>query len=63
MQTLRDKLIHHGASIKFVDHICSLRLNASFRYQTELEVVLKNLHREVQIQQVACHKALRNFKK
>jgi len=36
IDTLRDKLIHHGASVKFIDGICSLRLNASFRYKTEL---------------------------
>ena len=51
IETLRDKLIHHGASVRFVDGICNLRLNASFRYKTELVEVLNNLRHEVQTQE------------
>lgn len=61
METLRDKLIHHGASVQFVSRICSLRLNASFHYQSELDEVLANLRYEVYIQLVRNHKVLRQF--
>jgi len=63
METLRDKLIHHGASIKFVGNICSLRLNATFRYQREGKDILENLRREVKIQQISYHKVLRKLSK
>lgn len=61
IDTLRDKLIHHGASVKFIDGICSLRLNASFRYKTELVGILNNLRHEAHIQEVASHKDLRRY--
>ena len=63
MGTLRDKLIHHGASIQFVGQICTLRLNASYRYKIEVEAVLENLRQEVKSQEVASHKALRKYQK
>ena len=61
IETLRDKLIHHGASIEFIDGICNLRLNASYRYKIELAEILDNLRHEVYIQRIASHKALRHF--
>ena len=61
IDTLRDKLIHHGASVEFIDGICSLRLNASFRHKTELTEILENLRHEAHIQEVASHKALRHY--
>ncbi len=63
MGTLRDKLIHHGASIRFIGTICSLRLNASYRYKIEVEAILENLRQEVKSQKVASHKALRKYQK
>ena len=63
METLQDKLIDHGASLQFVDAICSLRLNASFRYQSEVSDILEHLRREVKIQQVIYHKNLRKYTK
>ena len=63
MQTLRDKLIHHGASLSFVGKICSLRLNASYRYKTEVEGIYQLLKQAVKIQKVAEHKALYVYKK
>jgi len=63
METLRDKLIRHGASIEFIDHICSLRLNASYRYKTEVEGIYDNLNREVEVVKVAEHKALYEYRK
>ena len=61
MGTLRSKLIQHGASISFVRRKCSLRLNASFRYKTEVEALLENLRREIELQQVANHSDLRKY--
>jgi hypothetical protein len=63
METLRHKLIYHGASVRFIDGICSLRLNASFRYKTEVAAILEKLKQEVIIQQTASHKALRKYQK
>jgi hypothetical protein len=63
METLRLKLIHHGASVQFIGKICTLRLNASYRYKTEVEAILDNLRKEVRLQQVASHKALRKYQK
>ena len=63
MLSLRDKLIHHGASVKFVGKICTLRLNASYRYITEVEGIYQNLKRDVEIQKVAEHKALYRYRK
>lgn len=62
METLRDKLIHHGASVQFVNRICSLRLNAEFPYQSEIAAIVDNLRQEVIIQQISQHKVLRIFK-
>jgi len=42
---------------------CSLRLNASFRYKTEVATILEKLKQEVKIQQVASHKGLRKYQK
>ena len=63
METLRHKLIYHGASIKFIYKICSLRLNASFRYKTEVAEILEKLKREVKIQDVASHAVLWKYQK
>jgi hypothetical protein len=63
MQTVRSKLIHHGASIKFVGKICPLRLNSSYRYQTEVEGIYDGLKQEVQVMKVAEHKALYKYRK
>jgi len=63
METLRYKLIYHGASIKVIGKICSLRLNASFRYKTEIAAILDKLKHEVKIQEVASHAVLRQYQK
>ena len=63
METLRSRLIHHGASVQFIGKICTLRLNASYRYKTEVEAILDNLRQEVRLQKVASHKALRKYQK
>lgn len=63
MQTVRSKLIHHGASVTFVGKICTLRLNASYHYKTEVEGIYDGLKREVEVLKVAEHKALYIYQK
>ncbi len=63
MQTLRHKLIHHGASVSFKKQICTLRLNASYRYKTEVEAIYQNLTQEIEFAKLAKHQALDKFRK
>ncbi len=63
MQTVRGKLIQHGASVKFIGNICTLRLNASYRYRTEVEGIYHNLRQEVEILKVSEHQALYEYRK
>jgi len=63
METLRSKLIHHGASLSFKNRICTLRLNSSYRYKTEVPGIYENLTREIEVQKVAEHQALYKFRK
>ena len=63
METLRRHLIYHGASISFKKRICTLRLNASYRYKTEVSGIYDNLKREVQVMKVAEHRALYKYRK
>ena len=58
METLRSKLIHHGASVSFRRRICTLGLNASYRYKTEVEAIYANLKQEIEVVKVAENQAL-----
>jgi len=51
METIRNKLIHHGASIELVDGICKIRLNKSFPYQSEVFKIIEMVRQQVKIQQ------------
>ena len=52
METIRNRLIHHGASVNIRDDIVSLRLNQSFPYQSEVTDILKVLRQQVFLQRV-----------
>lgn len=62
METVRDKMIHHGASVDFSDSICYLRINASFPYQQEMQAALAKLRTFVQIEQIKHSTKLRDYK-
>ena len=51
METIRDRLIHHGASIEVVNGIVRIRLNKSFPYQKEVLDILNQLRQQVQIEE------------
>lgn len=51
METIRDKMIHHGASVDFSGSVCYLRVNASFPYQQEMRVTLEKLRTFIHIEQ------------
>jgi hypothetical protein len=51
METIRNKLIHHGASIELVNGICKIRLNKSFPYQSEALEIIEMLRQQIKIQQ------------
>ena len=63
METLRSKLIHHGASLSFKNRICTLCLNSSYRYKTEVDGIYENLTQEIEVQKVAEHQALYEYRK
>jgi len=43
METVRELMIQHGASIRYVDGICTIRLNADYPYKTLIDKVLCRL--------------------
>jgi hypothetical protein len=52
METIRNRLIYQGASVKRKDGIILIRLNQSFPYQSEVLDILKVLRLQVKVQQV-----------
>ena len=52
METIRDRLIHHGASIEVVNGIVRMRLNKSFPYQREVIDILNELRQQRKIEEV-----------
>jgi hypothetical protein len=51
MSTVRNRIIHHGASIEIIDGIIKIRLNRSFPYKSEVIQALETLRQQVKIQQ------------
>ena len=49
METIRNRMIHHGASVEIVDGVVRIRLNESFSYQSEVFEILKALRLAVKV--------------
>ncbi len=43
METIRELMIEHGASIGFVEGICTIRINENYAYQPIIEQLLEDL--------------------
>jgi len=56
METTRAKLINHGGSIEFTDHICRIRINQTYPYKQEVYHILERMRKEYN--QVRPHSAL-----
>ncbi len=56
MSTVRNRIIHHGASIEIIDGVINIRLNKSFPYQSEIRETLETLRQQVKIQQAVYDK-------
>jgi DUF1680 family protein len=56
MSTIRNRIIHHGASIEITDGVVNIRLNGSFPYQGEVRETLETLRHQVKTQQAISDK-------
>jgi hypothetical protein len=56
MSTVRNRIIHHGASIEIIDGVVNIRLNRSFPYQSEVRQALETLRQQIKIQQAMSDK-------
>ena len=43
METIREIMIEHGASIKFVEGICTIRINDNYPYKPIIDGILGEL--------------------
>ena len=43
METIRELIIEHGSSIKFVEGICTIRINDNYPYKSIIEGILNDL--------------------
>ena len=43
METVRELMIEHGASIQYVEGICTIRINDNYPHKSVIERVLKDL--------------------
>ena len=50
METIRNRLIRHGASVNISDGVIGIRLNESFPYQHQALSILNQLRQLVRIQ-------------
>ncbi len=56
MSTVRNRIIHHGASIEIIDEVIKIRLNRSFPYQSEVRQALEALRQQVKVEQAVSDK-------
>lgn len=43
METIRELMIEHGASIQYVEGICTIRINDNYPHKSVIKRVLKDL--------------------
>lgn len=43
METVRELMIEHGASIDYVEKVCTIRINAEYPHKSLIEAVLSQL--------------------
>jgi len=43
METIRELIIEQGASIKYVDGTCTIRINGNYPYKSIIKLILENL--------------------
>ncbi len=43
METIRELMIEHGASIQYDDKKCTIRINSNYPFKTEIEMILREL--------------------
>lgn len=51
METIRELIIQHGASIKYVEGICTIRINAIYPHKPVIERVLEDLRLHIYSQE------------
>jgi len=47
LETVRELIIEHGASINFVERICTIRVNENYPYKDNISVLHLNLKRAI----------------
>ena len=43
METIRELMLEHGASIEYVEGICTIRINDNYPYKSIIERILNDL--------------------
>jgi hypothetical protein len=51
METVRELMIEHGASIKIIENICTIRINANYPCKQMIDGVLRDLRAAILSQQ------------
>ena len=47
METIRELMVEHGASIQYVEGICAIRINDNYPYKGIIERVLRDLRASI----------------
>ncbi len=47
METIRELMIEHGASIQYVDRICTIRINDNYPHKAIIERLLRDLRASI----------------
>ena len=47
METIRELMIEHGASIQYVDKKCTIRINRDYPFKVEIAKILRELRMSI----------------